>query len=114
MPFLLEAAPGAIRLLVSERSRLTPLAEARDLFEEAGIYVAIVGAEAARVARDKRLTGVAGARGYPFPGWSPEHLLWSGRPSSVVKPACGSAGIGVRVVADAAQLGPRSRLWRIP
>ncbi len=110
VPFLLEAcARREIRLLVSVNDHeLRPLAEARDLFEEAGIYVAIVGAEAARVARDKRLTRAwLAARGYPVPrGWSPEHLPPERELPFplVVKPACGSAGIGVRVVADAAQL----------
>ena len=110
VPLLLEACvQREIRLLVSVNDHeLVALAEARDRFEEAGVYVAMMGEEAARIARDKRLTHAwLQERDYPVPRrWSPERLAVDGQPSFpvVVKPASGSAGIGVRTVADASEL----------
>ena len=110
IPFLMEACvQRGIRLLVSVNDKeLVAFAEARDRFEEAGTYVAIMGAEAARIARDKRLTHAwLAERDYPVPRrWPPDRLLADGELPFplVVKPASGSAGIGVRTVSNPAEL----------
>ena len=110
IPFLRRAcAEREVRLVVSANDHeLVPYAEARDLFEESGTYVAIMGAEAARISRDKRLThDWLKERGFPvLRRWTPERLPPDADLTFplIVKPAAGSAGIGVRTVGSGTEL----------
>lgn len=87
---------------------LIPYAESRQAFEERGIQVAISSAETVRLARDKRACHdwLAG-RGFPVPRRWPAEAI-RGRSDLtfpvVVKPAHGSAGIGVVLARSAIEL----------
>lgn len=98
-----------IRLLLTVNdNELVPYAEARQLFAQAGVHVAIMDAEATRMGHDKRLTHEwLEARGYPVARRWTEGALAKASVVPfpvIVKPARGSAGIGVRSVASEAEL----------
>ncbi|MBI4566655.1 MAG: ATP-grasp domain-containing protein [Planctomycetes bacterium] len=96
-----------IRLLLSVHDHeLIPYADARDRFEQAGVYVAIPGPEAVRIARDKRACHAWLVRhGFPVAHrWLPEDTPTSLLYPVVVKPAQGSAGRGVVFVRNAREL----------
>jgi carbamoyl-phosphate synthase large subunit len=96
-----------IRLIVSVNDHeLVPLADARDRFDRAGVHVAVSAPEAVRTCRDKRATHAwLASLGFPVPGqWRPDAVPRDALFPLIVKPAHGSAGIGVREVRTPAEL----------
>ena len=96
-------ADRQIGLVVSVNdAELVAYAEARDPFEQQGTYIAIPSAAGVRITRDKRATHEwFVANGFPTPRRWPADSLpsLSQLPFPViVKPARGSAGIGVQLV----------------
>jgi carbamoyl-phosphate synthase large subunit len=109
IPFVMGlCADRQIGLVVSVNDQeLVAYAEARDPFEQQGTYIAIPSAAGVRLTRDKRATHEWFVRnGFPVPKRWPADL----RPLSplpfpiIVKPARGSAGIGVHLVRSEADL----------
>ncbi|HTF56172.1 MAG TPA: ATP-grasp domain-containing protein [Planctomycetota bacterium] len=104
IPFLLGVcADRKIGLVVSVNdAELVHYAEARDRFEEQGTYIAIPHADAVRVSRDKHKTHAWFLENdFPVPRrWSLDPLppLAELPLPIIVKPARGSAGIGVQLV----------------
>ncbi len=109
IPFVLGlCADRAIGLVVSVNdAELVAYAQARDPFEQQGTYIAIPSADGVRMTRDKRATHAWFVEnGFPVPRrWPADSPPVSQLPFPViVKPARGSAGIGVQVVPSAAEL----------
>jgi len=104
IPFLLGVcADRKIGLVVSVNdAELIQYAEARERFEEQGTYIAIAHPDAVRVSRDKHKT-----HAWFLENDFPAPRRWCTRPAPsladlplpvIVKPARGSAGIGVKLV----------------
>ena len=110
IPFVLGlCADRQIGLVVSVNDQeLVAYAEARGPFEQQGTYIAIPSAAAVRLTRDKRAThDWFVENGFPVP------RRWPAEPPPaaselpfpiIVKPARGSAGIGVQLVRSKADL----------
>ena len=120
IPFLLGVcADREIGLLVSVNdAELVAFSEARDRFEEQGTYIAIPGAEGVHMSRDKRKTHEWFLEnGFPTPRrWSADFRPPPGKLPAplIVKPARGSAGIGVQLVRTAEELAAAVRATADP
>lgn len=110
IPFILGlCADRGIGLVVSVNdAELPSYAEARDRFEAQGTYIAIPSAAAVRVTRDKRATHAWFVENeFPVPRRWPADAAGSFRDLPfpvIVKPARGSAGIGVRLARTPGEL----------